>query len=895
MSSGLKIIQKNPVLVNANGGSYSYLTTVNLDNNTIVTCWSNILNGDIRIFAAEINVKTGGIVGSVNIANAASQSNVALTSYATNKYALVSSQYSYVNTIKVVTDTYQTNINKLVGPITNIYQAFAGFYVTAATVSLENKFFVVGTTSLYPGIFGELFTITNANSVSSGSYVGFSTTSGTQQSSPVVVRTTSASYAVAWVETSGSFANIMLQSYNVETCTLSSTARVNQQSYTYSRSNPSISYIAGTLICSWVSNNQDGNGQGVYGQYFDANGNKKGNEFRINKQVLGNQYNPYVIAMNSQFLVVYQSDFSSEIGITARIFNPLTLTNSTFSNPILPNINQLVNSFVVTTYNEGFVITYSNNSTNPSLYVSYYDYRQVFTDSITNSATITTTTSITGSATNSGSESLTEEVSVSKTGSQSLSSSGSLSATSTLSSTVSGSESTSGTNTLSGSKSGTNSLSTTGTSTLTGTDSGSLTTTASSTGSITETVSDSKTISSSATTTDTSSLTGSGSESLTTTASSTGSITETISDSKTISSSATTTDTSSLTGSGSESLTTSLSHTDSMTKTISDTVSLSGTATQTSSQSGSFSQTQTLSKSLSQSDSLSSSSSSTISTSDTLSVSASQTASASLSQTITGTVSGTGSLSQTLSIQCERSVVNVEMHYRNIQVTSYDTSASYSYVKKVEARCRNNINKEVKCILDLRFDNANRDQTTAFHDVILINEYAIDGSRIFIDNECTGKEIIAQMYAARGYIQTHQEHYDKRDEAVYSWNTTTIPRSYCISPWNVTKIGEVVDLKVGPGQCIDATLKATFMKGIKINYQADVEMFGHDKFGNHLKDDELKWAFSCLIKHGIKPNLQHDGTKAVFHTTGVITHEALADVLVTTSGCYNPDDVNVDL
>lgn len=347
------------------------------------------------------------------------------------------------------------------------------------------------------------------------------------------------------------------------------------------------------------------------------------------------------------------------------------------------------------------------------------------------------------------------------------------------------------------------------------------------------------------------------------------------------------------TNTGSESLTISKSKTETNSETITDTKSLTSTDSETISQSntGSISATGTISAT--QSESASATGTLSESTTHTGSISASSSTTISDSKTISGTVSDTAS------IKCDKFEGKFQMYYRNIKLVSYDTSSAHPYTKQVRVYCRNNIRKEAKCTLDLRFDNPNRDRTTAFHDVLLPNseypvpnEYIIDNSRIFIDNDCTGREVVAEMYSKEGYIQTKQLNYDTRSDAVYSWNTTAIPRFYCISPWNTTEIGEVSKLTIGPSQCINATLSATFMKGIKVNYQADIEITGHDKFGNQMQGDELKWAVGCLVKPGIKFDLEHVGTKAVFNTTGVAIHEALSDVAVLTSGCYHPGDVN---
>ena len=66
---------------------------------------------------------------------------------------------------------------------------------------------------------------------------------------------------------------------------------------------------SGEFVVVWTSVGQDGDGYGVFGQRFDASGNKLGSEFQVNTHTTGNQGYP-VVAMNGsrQFVVAWQSD-----------------------------------------------------------------------------------------------------------------------------------------------------------------------------------------------------------------------------------------------------------------------------------------------------------------------------------------------------------------------------------------------------------------------------------------------------------------------------------------------------------------------------------------------------------------------------------------------------------
>ncbi|MEQ9694124.1 hypothetical protein [Shimia sp. SDUM112013] len=65
----------------------------------------------------------------------------------------------------------------------------------------------------------------------------------------------------------------------------------------------------GGFVIVWVSEDQDGDGKGIYGQRFDASGASIGDEFRVNSFTLFDQQNPAVAALpDGGFTVVWESD-----------------------------------------------------------------------------------------------------------------------------------------------------------------------------------------------------------------------------------------------------------------------------------------------------------------------------------------------------------------------------------------------------------------------------------------------------------------------------------------------------------------------------------------------------------------------------------------------------------
>jgi len=73
--------------------------------------------------------------------------------------------------------------------------------------------------------------------------------------------------------------------------------------------NPSITSLSnGGFVVVWHSYGQDGSDDGVYGQRFDSSGNKVGSEFQVNTWTTDDQRSPSVTSLsNSGFVVVWES------------------------------------------------------------------------------------------------------------------------------------------------------------------------------------------------------------------------------------------------------------------------------------------------------------------------------------------------------------------------------------------------------------------------------------------------------------------------------------------------------------------------------------------------------------------------------------------------------------
>ncbi|WP_372832414.1 Ig-like domain-containing protein [Pontibacterium sp.] len=157
------------------------------------------------------------------------------------------------------------------------------------------------------GIFGQRFD-------ADGNVVGdeFQINSFTRwdQEDPAVTVLADDGYVVSWssLAQDGRGYGIFGQQFDAVGNTVGDEFQIN----TYTRNSQTESAITalsdGGYVVTWESDNQDGSGRGIYGQRFDAAGQTQGNEFQINSETASNQINPVITDLNDGgFAVVWSS------------------------------------------------------------------------------------------------------------------------------------------------------------------------------------------------------------------------------------------------------------------------------------------------------------------------------------------------------------------------------------------------------------------------------------------------------------------------------------------------------------------------------------------------------------------------------------------------------------
>jgi hypothetical protein len=153
-----------------------------------------------------------------------------------------------------------------------------------------------------------------------------STTFGPQNDSSVATDA-AGDFVTTWQSyfQDGSANGIYAQRYNAAGATQGGEVRVN----TFTTNNQTAPAVAmdnaGDFVITWQSYGQDGSGDGVYAQRYDAAGAKQGSEFRVNTYTAQNQILP-AVAMDGagDFVITWWSfgQDGSDYGVYAQRYNP---------------------------------------------------------------------------------------------------------------------------------------------------------------------------------------------------------------------------------------------------------------------------------------------------------------------------------------------------------------------------------------------------------------------------------------------------------------------------------------------------------------------------------------------------------------------------------------------
>jgi len=186
----------------------------------------------------------------------------------------------------------------------------------------------------------------------------------TNQNGQAVAMDTDGDFVVTWSSPDGSGDGIYAQRYNAAGVAQGGEFRVN----TYTNSDQRYSTVAmdadGDLVITWTSDNQDGDGFGIYAQRYNAAGVAQGGEFRVNTYTQGKQYYS-TVAMDADgdFVITWTSDSQdgSSEGIYAQRYNAAGVAQGGEFRVNTYTRGQQLNSTVAMDADGDFVITWSGS------------------------------------------------------------------------------------------------------------------------------------------------------------------------------------------------------------------------------------------------------------------------------------------------------------------------------------------------------------------------------------------------------------------------------------------------------------------------------------------------------------------------------------------------------
>jgi len=171
----------------------------------------------------------------------------------------------------------------------------------------------------------DLNTPTEFTPTKAGAEFQVNTHTNGEQRAPVVANLVNGGFVVAWGDQSnadGDGNGVFGQMYDAFGNTVGSEFQIN----THINSNqryPSISGLSdGGFVVTWHSISQDGDDDGVFGQRYDASGNASGPEFQINTHTTSYQQFSSVTSLNDGgFVVTWHSDQDGGWGVYGQRFD----------------------------------------------------------------------------------------------------------------------------------------------------------------------------------------------------------------------------------------------------------------------------------------------------------------------------------------------------------------------------------------------------------------------------------------------------------------------------------------------------------------------------------------------------------------------------------------------
>ncbi len=182
----------------------------------------------------------------------------------------------------------------------------------------------------YSGVFGQIF---NATGAKVGNQFQANTYTAGSQDFPSTHSLNNGNIVVTWTDESGedgSGDGVFAQIFNATGSKVGVEFQVNTYTSGIQGVSTTTALSNGNFIISWTDfSGLDGNGYGIFGQLFSVTGSKVGSQFQANTYTTGDQYNSKVTALNNgDFVITWTDGLStvngldgSGVGVFGQVFN----------------------------------------------------------------------------------------------------------------------------------------------------------------------------------------------------------------------------------------------------------------------------------------------------------------------------------------------------------------------------------------------------------------------------------------------------------------------------------------------------------------------------------------------------------------------------------------------
>ena len=216
-----------------------------------------------------------------------------------------------------------------------------GFVVAWSSLNQEE-----GGTSGDFGVFAQRFDVSGTTPTAAGSEIQINTETADRQGDSAVAGLedvgSGGGFVVAWSSggQDGDGNGVFAQLFNSSGSAVGGEIAVNGTTTDF-QEDPTVTALDdGGFVVVWVSGNQDGDGDGVFGQRFNAAGTKVGGEFLVNSETTDDQNDPEATTLaDGSFVVSWNSDEQDghDYGIFAQRFDTTGTTPTAIGDEIAVN------------------------------------------------------------------------------------------------------------------------------------------------------------------------------------------------------------------------------------------------------------------------------------------------------------------------------------------------------------------------------------------------------------------------------------------------------------------------------------------------------------------------------------------------------------------------------